>query len=139
MSNYIKLAGVTFDNTKEDGGESRQTILKNIFETQGSIVNVSLEACNWEGEYAIKVKDKKSRDVIGFIPRNMLRSKMIGRQMTAMIMEYKGVWSARLTPVEAPTKAQYHFMLMFCKRTGREMPAYDKRAYGAVFKEMREA
>ena len=88
MSNYIKLAGVTFDNTKEDGGESRQTILKNIFETQGSIVNVSLEACNWEGEYAIKVKDKKSRDVIGFIPRNMLRSKMIGRQMTAMIMEY---------------------------------------------------
>ena len=48
MSTYIKLAGVTFDNTKEDGGESRQTILKNIFETQGSIVNVSTGKANMQ-------------------------------------------------------------------------------------------
>lgn len=137
MKNYIKLAGVTFENETKDGGKNRQELIKDIVSKQGDIINVSLEACAWEGEYAIKVKDKKSRAVIGWIPRNMLRSKLIGKQMTAIIMNYQGVWSARLSPVQAPSKAQYHFMLTMCKRTGRTMPVYDKRAYNAAFKELR--
>ena len=139
MSNYIKLAGVTFVNEPEDGGLNRQDLIKEIHSKQGAVINVSLEACSWEGEYAIKVKDKKSKAVIGWIPRNMLRSKLLSSQMTAILMNYKGVWSARLSPVQAPSKAQYHFMLTMCKRTGRVMPAYDKRAYNSAFKALRTA
>lgn len=137
-NNYIRLAGVTFSNDPEDGGRNRQDLIKEIASRQGAIINVSLDACSWEGEYGIKVKDKKTKTVIGWIPRNMLHDEKLGKQMTATLMEYKGTWSAKLTPVEAPTKAQYHFMVMLCKRTGRPMPTYDRRAYNAVFKELRE-
>jgi len=131
---YSKVAGVTFNNEKEDGGRSRQEILKELIDLNRHIITVNLVYTEYEGEFAIKVNEKSTGQTIGYIPKKDLdrvkNSKT--KQMTGFIRNY-GQFCVQLDSVQQPTHNQYMYMKSLCAHTNHAMPAYDKRAYSEIF------
>ncbi len=122
-----KVAGVTFDNDLEDGGESRQTLLQEIF-NNGKPILVKLDYCQFEGEDAIKVRVKKTGKVIGWIPKTHIQT-VTEQKLTQMVLFtafYKGKYSGVLYKSEEPTGKQYGFIKKNCPNK----PEYDRLIYG---------
>lgn len=139
MINKTNVAGVTFNNDAEDGGESRQTILKNLLKaTTTGIITVDLKHVDFvnkdgETEDAIKCVEHSTKQVIGWIPRANIEATT-ERQVTGFIRYYKNKgYSCVLDTQMKPTQAQYHYIKSYCKANGIAMPAYDLRAYYSVF------
>lgn len=134
MKNGIKVAGVTFRNENEDGGKSRQEILAELVSLNRSIITVDLIYTKYGNDFAIKLREHATKQIIGWIPKdklNLFKEKKI-RQMTGFISNY-GIWSVRLFMQEAPTHQEYRYMKYLCNKSGCAMPAYDKRAYKEIF------
>lgn len=137
-----RIAGVTFNNDPVDGGRSRQEILDELFKN-GRIITVNLKHTMFMNqttgvvEPAIKCVERYSQQVIGWIPREDI-AKMKGiRQLTGFINFVRDGYSVELEEQVAPSSAQYKTVKAYCDRNHKPMPAYDTRAYGAVFATMR--
>ena len=137
-----RIAGVTFTNDPVDGGRSRQEILAELFKN-GRIITVNLKHTTFKNEQtgqvepAIKCVERYSQQVIGWIPREDI-AKMKGvRQLTGFINFVRDGYSVELEEQVAPSSAQYKAVKTYCERNSKPMPAYDTRAYGAVFAVMR--
>lgn len=130
-----RLAGVTFKNDPQDGGRSRQDILKDFVDCGRHILTVDLIYTEYNNEFAIKVKDHTTKQVLGYIPKSDLDkiSSQKIRQMTAFIRFYKNCYSVQLDRINQPTKEQYCYMKHICEENNLAMPAYDKRAYAEIF------
>lgn len=129
-----KVAGVTFKNEEQDGGKSRQEILVELVYLNRSIITVDLIYTKYKNEFAIKVREHATKQIIGWVPKISLdkfADKKI-KQMTGFI-SYHGSWCVKLTEQEAPTHKQYAYMKHLCEERGYAMPAYDKRAYNNIF------
>ena len=132
------LAGVTFANDVQDGGRSRQEILAEILANRGHIITVDLEYTKFHNEEtgldedAIKVREHSSREVIGWISRNDIPS-MEHHQMTGFIRVSKNGYSVQIDNQRKPSAKQYHYAKVLCARHNVQMPAYDVRAYAALF------
>ena len=145
MNNLIsksRIAGVTFNNDAADGGRNRQEILAELFKSS-KIITVNLKHTTFNNEQtgqvepAIKCVERYSGQVIGWIPREDI-AKMKGvRQLTGFIRFIRDGYSVELEEQVAPSSAQYKTVKDYCSRNGKPMPAYDTRAYGAVFATMR--
>lgn len=144
-----RVAGVTFDNEVEDGGRNRQEILAELFQAHrqsnntSAIITVNLKHTTFRNkqtgiiEPAIKCVEKESKQVIGWIPREDI-AKMKGiRQLTGFIKFIRDGYAVELDEQSAPTSAQYKAVKTYCDRNRKPMPAYDARAYGIIFAEMR--
>lgn len=137
-----RIAGVSFNNDPEDGGRNRQQILAELFGVN-KIITVNLKHTTFKNEQtgqiepAIKCIERSTKQVIGWIPREDI-AKMKGvRQLTGFIRFIRDGYSVELESQIAPSSAQYKAVKNFCDNHNRVMPAYDTRAYGAVFAEMR--
>ena len=137
-----RIAGVTFSNDPADGGKSRQVILGELFQ-QRHIITVNLIQTKFYNEQtgvtepAIKCMERDSRQIIGWIPREDIQKLQGIRQMTGFIKFIRDGYSVELMEQKQPTSAQYKAIKNFCENHRRPMPAYDTRAYGAIFAEMR--
>jgi hypothetical protein len=129
-----KLAGVTFNNAEEDGGRSRQQILEELVKAGRQIFTADLIYTSYKDEFAIKVREHATKQIVGWIPRDdlyMFADKKI-KQMTGFI-NYYGVYCVRLEEQQAPTHEQYAYMKDLCGQNNWGMPAYDRRAYANIF------
>ena len=128
----MKIAGVTFKNEKEDGGNSRQEILRNLVMSGKSIITVDLVETTFNGEYAVKCIEHSTRQMIGWIPKTEL-ANVRHLQMTGFIDHSRVGYSVRLDNQKAPSQRQYYAVKHICEKNGVAMPAYDIRAYVTVF------
>ena len=129
-----KLVGVTFSNDVEDGGKSRQAILAELVALNRQIFTADLIYTEFNGEFAIKVREHVTKQIVGWIPKADLekfKDKKI-KQLTGFIRNY-GAYSVQLDYQQAPTHKQYAYMKYVCSQQGCAMPAYDKRAYSIIF------
>lgn len=126
-----KIVGVTFNNDVEDGGENRQTILKALRKSNRRIVDLDLIYTTFQGEPAIKVRERSTKKIVGWIPRDMVEEVMNNKikHTVGFITKFEGTECIKLTKPEYPTNVQYHRMKKMCENRNVEMPAYDKRAY----------
>ena len=133
-----RLAGVSFANDATDGGESRQELLKQIY-NNGLPVIVTIEPCIFHNtdtncdEDAIKVRQKSTGKILGWIPREDIdRCKSIDT-MTLTVGFYKNTYNGVLNPNVAPTAKQYSYMkYLHSKGLIQCMPEYDKAIYSRV-------
>lgn len=137
-----KIAGVTFANDPVDGGRNRQEILAELYKN-GRIITVNLRRTTFNNpetgvvEPAIKCVERNTKQVIGYIPRTDIE-KMDGvRQLTGFINFIRDGYSVELTEQQAPSTDQYATAKRYCDQHQRPIPAYDSRALGQVFAEMR--
>lgn len=129
-----KLVGVTFNNDPEDGGRSRQEILEELVKLNRQIFTADLVYTKYKDEFAIKVRDHATKQILGWIPKaevEKFRDKKI-KQLTGFI-HYYGAYCVQLDDQQAPTHKQYAYMKHLCEQNGWSMPAYDKRAYASIF------
>lgn len=138
-----KVAGVTFNNEETDDNRNRQEILKELLTTYGAIITVDLKQTVYanpktgKNEPAIKCVEHRTKQVIGWIPRTMINNLINVKQMTGFISYAHKTYSVALAEQKAPTRAQYHYMKDICKKNNYQMPAYDVRAYGAIFAQVK--
>lgn len=130
----MRVAGVTFKNEKEDGGASRQEILRNLAMAGRAIITVDLIETTFgpNEEYAVKCLEHSTRQMIGWIPKTEL-ANVKHSQMTGFIDHSKVGYSVRLDNQKAPSQRQYYAVKHICEKNGIAMPAYDIRAYVTVF------
>lgn len=131
----FRLAGVKFANTPEDGGRSRQQILEEL--AKESIARtVNLRYTVYDGEPAIQIRDKETKQLVGWVAKiDIAKVEAAGkpRQMTMFIRKTKYCWAAELDFIQAPSSAQYSLAKALCEKAGVRLPAYDLRAYGPVW------
>lgn len=138
-----RLAGVTFNNDPVDGGESRQALLKAIYDRRYP-VRVMLFPCIYHNpstgldEDAIKVRLLDSMRVVGWIPRDdikMCKDKNY-KEMLLIVSEYKGTYSGGLYEIIPPTARQYGVVKSLkAKHKIKSYPDYDKRCYDRCIQE----
>lgn len=128
----MRVAGVTFKNEKEDGGASRQEILRDLVMAGRAIITVDLVETTFNGEYAVKCIEHSTRQMIGWIPKTEL-ANVKHSQMTGFIDHSRIGYSVRLDEQKAPSQKQYYAVKHICEKNGVMMPAYDIRAYVTVF------
>lgn len=129
-----RLAGVKFNNDPEDGGRSRQDILREMVETNRSIFTADLVYTRRKEQFVIKVRDHATKQIIGWIPKEDLvkfKDKKI-KQLTGFIKWY-GLYCVSFEEQQAPTHKQYAYMKHLCEMNEWKMPAYDQRAYKPIF------
>lgn len=84
-----RVAGITFKNEVEDGGNSRQDILASLYESSPRhIITVDLKETTYDGERAIKCFEHKTKQCIGWIPKKDIAS-VEHSQMTGFINKSK--------------------------------------------------
>ena len=131
----IKVAGVTFKNDINDGGKSRQDVLADILSKGYSIITVKLKHVAYQDkttgiyELAIKCIEKRSGQVIGFIPKTAIESMKTQTELTGFINLYKNTYYVNLTPQQKPSPTQYRYVKDLCDKYGWTQPAYDVAAY----------
>lgn len=133
-----KLAGVTFNNPADDGGESRQDLLKELY--GGAPTPVTLENVIHHnedtglGEFAIKVRSDITGKVLGFIPKSEINKWKNTNKMMLTVNFYKNTYSGSLTVMKKPTPKQYGMMKSFVsKGLINKMPPYDQAVYKWAF------
>lgn len=127
------IAGVTFANDSCDGGENRQTLLK---ELSGQPSTVRLRKTIFHNpdtncdELAIKVISLQTKKVLGYIPREDIDTFLDTPIMILQVSFYKGQYSGGLTVPVPPSPKQYSIMkqLLWKKKIDR-LPVYDKIIY----------
>ena len=127
----IKIAGVTFNN---EDGESRQEILKELYNSGRRIVTVDVKPTTFEGDRAIRLIEHHTKKMLGWVPKDEIKN-IKHSQMTAFIdfSTKTGKYSARIDEQKKPTPKQYEYVKYLCTAYRRPMPAYDVRAYADVF------
>lgn len=130
-SKEIKVVGVTFNNDAVDGGESRQEILRALRKSNRRIVDLDLIYTEFNGEPAIKVRERSTKKIIGWMPKDAVAEIMADKikRTIGFITKYEGTEYIKIAKPEFPTNVEYHRMKAMCAKKGVEMPAYDKRAY----------
>lgn len=121
----VRIAGVSFDNEPEDGGESRQVILA----TMPKYIKVNLRHTVFDNEDAIKCIESKTKKVIGWIPKTLIQELWTKKSMTGIVNNYKNTYSVSLMEQENPTRNQYWAVKKICEKNPSQLPVYDKRAY----------
>ena len=130
-----KIVGVTFDNDAIDGGENRQTILKSFLKNNIHIISLDLIYTTYNGEKAIKVREKTTKQIVGWIPRSKvddIMSKKIKHTVgfiSTMIDKGEIIACLKIDKPKRPTNVEYHRMKKMCENRHIAMPAYDIRAY----------
>lgn len=124
MDDYIKVAGVTFDNPD---GESRQTILRKLgFGYRYAI----LKQTTYDGERAVEVwTDSK---FIGYVPKAQLDNALsYASILLVQILYYeeKNIFCAELSELQTPSDAEIEQMKLFCRNNKLAIPPMDKRAF----------
>lgn len=134
----IKVVGVTFNNDKIDGGESRQQILHDLRKSGRRIISVDLIYTEYDGEPAIKVREKSTKKIVGWIAKTEVAEIMAAKikHSTGFISKFEGIENLKLQKPEFPTNVEYHRMKAMCNNAGLTMPAYDKRAYDVFEKKI---
>ena len=124
----IKVVGVTFAN---EDGESRQEILRALRKSNRRIVDLDLIYTIFEGEPAIAVRERSTKKIVGWMPKEKVAEIMAAKikHTTGMIHKYDDKECLKITKPEMPTGVEYHRMKAMCTKAGVAMPAYDKRAY----------
>lgn len=132
-----KLAGVTFVNPADEGGESRQELLKKLV---GAPTMVTLENVihhNDEtglGEFAIKVRSDVTGKLIGYIPKAEISKWKNTGKMMLTVSCYKDTYSGSLNQLRKPTPKQYGAMKsLVAKGIISKMPPYDRTVYEWAF------
>ena len=130
----IKLAGVTFNNDPEDGGASRQDLLKKIW-FGGEPIKVDLDHCIFHNketgkdEDAVKVRTQNGT-VIGWIPRTEIPTVSNISNMLLTVGLYKNCYHGMLNFMQKPTPKQYKCVKsLYNKGIIKKMPIYDRRIY----------
>lgn len=127
----IKVVGVTFNNDICDGGESRQEILRSLRKSGRRIVDLDLVYTQYNGEPAIKVRERSTKKIIGWMPKDRVAEIMEDKikHTVGFIAKYEGTENIKIQKPQFPTNVEYHRMKKMCANRGVMMPAYDKRAY----------
>lgn len=131
MDNYIKIAGVTFENPD---GESRQKILKDFgFGYRYAI----LKQTTFENERAVEVwVDSK---LIGYVPRTQLSNPLSYEELMLvqiMYFEEKDIYCAEISPIQHPDEQDIAKITTFCSERCLDIPYIaDKRVYGMFIAE----
>lgn len=127
----VKVVGVTFNNDAEDGGESRQMILRTLRKSNRHIVDLDLIYTTYEGEPAIKVRERSTKKIVGWIPKTNIEEIMSCKikHTIGFISKFDDKECLKIAKPEFPTNVEYHRMKKMCENRGVAMPAYDKRAY----------
>lgn len=132
-----KLAGVTFTNPVDEGGESRQDLLAQLV---GMPTPVTLENVIFHnnetglGEFAIKVRSDITGKLIGFIPKADINKWKNTGKMMLTVSFYKGTYSGSLNQLRKPTPKQYGTMKsLVAKGIVSKMPPYDQTVYQWAF------
>lgn len=126
MGDYIKIAGVTFDNPD---GENRQDILRNFgFGYRYAILKQTV----FENERAVEVwVDSK---LIGYIPRKELDNPLSYRDLLLaqiMYFEEKDIYCAEVSEIQHPDAQDTAKIMTFCNERNLTPPFIaDKRVYG---------
>lgn len=132
-----RLAGVTFINPENEGGENRQDLLAQL---AGMPTPVTLENVIFHndetglGEFAIKVRSDITGKLIGFIPKaDINKWKNTGKMMLSVSF-YKNTYSGSLYEMRKPTPKQYGAMkALVAKGIINKMPPYDQAVYQYCF------
>ena len=132
-----KLAGVTFTNPADEGGESRQDLLAQLV---GMPTPVTLENVIFHndetglGEFAIKVRSDITGKLIGFIPKADINKWKNTGKMMLTVSFYKDTYSGSLNQLRKPTPKQYGTMKsLVAKGIVSKMPPYDQTVYQWAF------
>ena len=123
------IAGAMHDNDPEDGGQSRQGILS----TLPAIFEADLYPTTYNGQFAVKVKDHRTRRVIGWVPKKEL-GQFTGMtrtcRATGFLMRFRdGKLSAQIREQVPVEPNQYRAVKAWFQERGIPTPAYDHRAY----------
>lgn len=133
-----KIAGVTFDNPADEGGENRQVLLKQLYgsaPTPVTLENVIFHNPDTGlGEFAIKVRSDITHKLLGFIPKSEINKWNKTGKMMLTVEYYKNTYSGALTVCKDPTPKQYGAMKSFVKKgLISKMPPYDQTVYKWAF------
>lgn len=127
MRDFIKIAGVTFENSD---GENRQSILQSL---GFGFFSASLIQTTFENERAVEVWVNGKQ--VGYIPRTELNNPMSFRQNLAVQVLYyeeKGIYYGELTEFQPVDKNTETEMQQYCQMHNIEMPVNDRRAYDFI-------
>lgn len=131
-----RIAGVTFANDVIDGGESRQTLLQQLYLAPSIVSLVHTKFFNTETneeEDAIKVISDTTGKCLGYIPREDIKKMWNVPKMVLTVNKYKDTYSGALNIPVPPTAKQYAYVK--AKRDEgliSEMPAYDRTIYQKI-------
>lgn len=124
---FCPLAGVTFANSEEDGGQERQDILKEIYD-KGSPVMAKIRHCTWEGEPAAKVIIGKNT-VAGWIPKKNVDNCKNTDKMILRI-QHKKRYTGLLYMPDPPSAKLYAIVHdMYKKGKIKTIPPYSRILY----------
>lgn len=127
-------AGVKYNNDPDDGGASRQQILA----TLPGIFEVDLYPTAYNGAFAIKLKDRRTHQVIGWVPKkNLPQFTGMTRtcRATAIVCQNKdktglAVYIREQVPVNPQ---MYQFVKNWCQINNMQLPAYDEQSYTMAY------
>lgn len=127
----IKVAGVTFNNEACDGEESRQEILRKLRMSNRRIVDLDLIYTQYEGRPAIKIRERSTKKIVGWIPEDRVYEVMECRikHTIGFISKHGSKECVKIQKPDFPSNREYHRMKAMCAKKNVNMPAYDKRAY----------
>lgn len=132
-----KLTGVTFRNREDEGGESRQELLRQL---SGAPSFVTLETVIFHnedtglGEFAIKVRSDVTGKLLGFLPKSEIHTWKNTGKMVLVVSCYKNTHYGSLYRMKTPTPKQYGAMKQLVKSgVISKMPPYDQTVYQWAF------
>lgn len=129
-----RIAGVTFDNPADEGGENRQALLKQLYDsapTPVTLENVIFHNPDTGlGEFAIKVRSDITHKLLGFIPKKEINKWNKTNKMMLVVEYYKNTYSGALYVCKDPTPKQYGIMKSLVEKGFvSKMPLYDQTVY----------
>ena len=132
----IKVAGVQFTNDIIDGGRNRQEILKELYDNGQEMIEIKLDhITRKDGSIALKVREAKSNEVIGWIHTETANALVAsGNELNYVgFIGYHGTYHVKLDDVRMPEELDMKRAELFCIETESEMPICDVRAYKGKF------
>lgn len=137
MDKDTRLTGVTFQNPEDEGGESRQELLKQLSGAPSFVTLENVIFHNDEtglGEFAIKVRSDVTGKLLGFLPKAEINKWKNTGKMVLVVDYYKNTYYGALYQTKNPTPKQYGAMKQLVK-TGviNKMPPYDQTVYQWAF------
>ena len=127
-SSAVPVAGIDFDNMPEDGGKSRQELLRALPDEPFA---VQLDRCKYvrDGIPEDAIKVRADGNVIGWIPKELVPQYLGTKDMVAKTYKSSRRITCRLLPPSRPTRNQAYAIRSLMKDgCVQRSPLWDKNA-----------
>lgn len=117
--------------------ENRQQMLETMLEDD-RYRDIVLIPTEYEGEPAIQLQDYKTKEIVGWIPKDMVEEYLNVKKLIGRINYHpsRNYYNMSFYAPQRPSHKEYHYMKALCAKYNLSMPFYDRRAYAERFAQL---